>query len=262
MLTTTSEKLYEAGWQSSIQGYSSTRRGRKEKARAVIHPGFLKEKRKFDLASHARHGLRRKCHGGRLHRSAALCGNGARGRDRFHLARWDRQVFTLADEGQAVLLLVPIDANEVAKAKLAGSRQVRQWIHDMAFDRALEVPRAVALVRAFLQKEVAAGIGHAEQELTLGGFQDALLHLAQLDFEDFLKLLAPQRMKHHHFVEPVHEFGRKLAAGCFHGRTFDLFVESSGRLVLRLNESHAAFHKFGNFSPAEGRGQGNAGLGG
>jgi hypothetical protein len=44
MLTTTSEKLYEAGWQSSIQGYFSTRWGRKEKARAVIHPGFFKEK--------------------------------------------------------------------------------------------------------------------------------------------------------------------------------------------------------------------------
>jgi hypothetical protein len=44
MLTTTSEKLYEAGWQSSIQGYSSTRSGRKEKARAVIHPDFFKEK--------------------------------------------------------------------------------------------------------------------------------------------------------------------------------------------------------------------------
>jgi len=58
----------------------------------------------------------------------------------------------------------------------------------MAFDRAFEVPRAVALVRAFLQEEVAAGIGHAEQELTLGGFQNALLHLAQLDFQHPLKL--------------------------------------------------------------------------
>jgi hypothetical protein len=47
MLTTTSEKFYEAGWQSPIQGYSSTRWGRKEKARAVIHPGDIKEKREL-----------------------------------------------------------------------------------------------------------------------------------------------------------------------------------------------------------------------
>src|SRR5258708_9973870 len=83
----------------------------------------------------------------------------------------------------------------------------------MAFDRALEVPRAIALVRAFLQEEVAAGIGHAEQELTLGGFQDTLLHLAQLDFEHPLKLLTPQRMTHPQFVEPVREFRGHLAAG-------------------------------------------------
>ena len=89
---------------------------------------------------------------------------------------------------------------------LLGCQQVRQWIHHVAFDGALEVPCAVALVRAFLQEELAAGVGHAEQELTLGGFQNALLHLAQLDFEHPLKLLTSQRMKHHHFIEPVHEF--------------------------------------------------------
>src|SRR5467141_885354 len=106
----------------------------------------------------------------------------------------------------------------------------------MAFNGALEVPRTVALVRAFLQEEVAAGIGYPEQELPLGGFQNALLHLAQLDFEDFLELLAPQRMKYHHFVEPVHEFRRKLAARCFYGGTFDLFIETGSGDVLRLNE--------------------------
>src|SRR5258708_1253346 len=112
MLTTTSEKSCEESWRSSIQGYFSTPRAGKEKARAVIHPGGKREK-KMDLTSHARRGLRRKYHSGRIHRFAAPCGNGARGRDGLRLARWDRQVFTLADEAQAVLLLAPIDANEV-----------------------------------------------------------------------------------------------------------------------------------------------------
>src|SRR5260370_13939245 len=120
----------------------------------------------MDLTSHARRGLRRQRHAGGIYGPAALCGNAARGTDGLHLARGDRQVFTLAGEGQAVLLLVPIDANEVAEVNLLGRQQVRQWIHDMAFDGALEVPRAVALVRSFLQEEVAACVGHAEQELT------------------------------------------------------------------------------------------------
>src|SRR5216684_1998857 len=119
----------------------------------------------------------------------------------------------------------------------------------MAFDGALEVPRTVALVRAFLQEEVAAGIGYPEQELPLGGFQNALLHLAQLDFEDFLELLASQRMKHHHFVEAVHEFRRKLAARRFHGRAFDLFIEAGSRLLGWANKAHATLHKFGNLTP-------------
>src|SRR5438132_529124 len=39
MHTSTSDKTCEEGWHSSAKGYSSTRRLRKEKARAVIHPG-------------------------------------------------------------------------------------------------------------------------------------------------------------------------------------------------------------------------------
>src|SRR5258708_39165140 len=102
MLTTTSEKLYEAGWQSSIQGYFSTRWGRKEKARAVIRPGGIKEKRKFDLASHARHGLRRKCHGGRIPPFAPFFGEGGRGRDKCHPSPWGRPGFTPPGEREAV----------------------------------------------------------------------------------------------------------------------------------------------------------------
>ena len=75
----------------------------------------------------------------------------------------------------------------------------------MAVNRALEVPRAVAAVRAFLQNELASRIGHVEQEPPFVGFQNAPLHLAQLNLQDFLELFGAQRMKHHELVETVHE---------------------------------------------------------
>src|SRR5258708_33015948 len=152
--------------------------------------------------------------------------------NRFCLAGWDRQVFTLANEGQAVLLLIPVDANEVTEVNLFGGQQVCQWINHVAFDGALEVPRTVALVCAFPQEEVPAWIRHAEQELPLGSLQNSLLNLAQLDFEHPLKLLAPQRMKHHHFVEAIHEFRRKLAPGPFPGTTFECFIDASDKRLM------------------------------
>ena len=39
-------------------------------------------------------------------------------------------------------------------------------------------------------------------------------------------------MKHHHFVQPVHEFRRKLASRRFHRRALHLFVQPVVRLVL------------------------------
>src|SRR5207253_7406973 len=154
--------LSPVGEETKKPGWSSTRANQREE--------------KIKLSSHARRGLRRKCHAWRIRRLAGFGGSGACGNNGLRLARWDCQVFTLADKGQAVLLLVPIDANEVAKVNLLGRQQVRQRIYDVAFDGSLEVPCTVALVRAFLEEEVPAGIGHAEQELPLGSFQNALLH--------------------------------------------------------------------------------------
>ncbi len=108
------------------------------------------------------------------------------------------------------MYLVPIDFHQVAQGDLIRGQQVRQGIDDMPFDGALQVARAVTLVRAFLQKEVAPGIGHSKEKLAFGGVQNPLLHLTQLDIEHFLELLALQRVEYHHFIEAVHEFGRKL----------------------------------------------------
>src|SRR5258706_983732 len=233
--------------------------GTEEKARAVVHPGLIREK--IDLANHARRRFRRERHARRVRSLAALRGSGARSNNWFCLARWDRQVFTLADERQAVLLLIPVDADEVAQVDLLGGQQVCQWINHVALDGTLEVPRTVALVCAFLQEEVPARIRHAEQKLPLGSLQNSLLNLAQLDFEHALELLAPQRVKHHHLVEAIHEFRRKLAAGCFHGSTFDLFIEAGGRLLGWPNKAHTTLHQFGNFASTKVGRQENDSLG-
>src|SRR5882762_3728179 len=165
--------------------------GDKRKARVANHPGGIQgwEAKKFALASQARRRFRRKRHAWCIHSLAALCGSGSRGSNRLRLARRDRQVFTFADEGQAVLLLVPINANQVTEVNLLGRQQVRQRIDNVAFDGTFQVSCSIALVRSFLQQEVAAAVCHAKQELSLGGFQHTLLYLAQLDFENLLKLL-------------------------------------------------------------------------
>ena len=51
----------------------------------------------------------------------------------------------------------------------------------MPLDGPLQVPRAIALIRPFVQEKLAARIGHVEQELPLLGFQNAVLQAAQLD---------------------------------------------------------------------------------
>src|SRR5258708_3216179 len=94
--------------------------GKKRKSPGGDPPGQDQREKKINLTSHARRGLRRECQAGCIRRLAALCGRVARGNSRLRLARRDCQVFTLADEAQTVLLLVPIDANEVAEMNLLG----------------------------------------------------------------------------------------------------------------------------------------------
>jgi len=120
MLTSTSGNASEEGWHFALKGYFTTWWATKEKARVANHPGGIQgwESKKFDLASQSRRRFRRECHAWRIHGLAAFCGSGSRGSNRLRLARRDRQVFPFADEGQAVLFFVPINANQVAKVNL------------------------------------------------------------------------------------------------------------------------------------------------
>src|ERR1700722_1691641 len=68
-----------------------------------------------------------------------------------------QRAFTLADESQAVVLAVPIDANEVPKVDLFGSQQISQRVDHVAFDGPLQVSCTVALVGSFLEQEFPAG---------------------------------------------------------------------------------------------------------
>ncbi len=75
--------------------------------------------------------------------------------------------------------------------------------------------RPVLQVRPFLQQKLTRSWSHTKQEPSVRPFEDALLQPAELDFENLLKLFAPQCMEHHYFVDPVHEFRRELPTPAF-----------------------------------------------
>ena len=66
---------------------------------------------------------------------------------------------------------------------------------------------------------------HAEQEAPLGRFQHALLHHAQLDFQNLLELFGAQRMENHRLVDAVHEFRREFPLGRFGRRFLHLLIQ-------------------------------------
>jgi hypothetical protein len=47
--------------------------------------------------------------------------------------------------------VIPIDADQVAKMYLIRGKQIGKWIDNMALNGPLEMPRTIALVRAFLK---------------------------------------------------------------------------------------------------------------
>ena len=143
---------------------------------------------------------------------------------------------------------------------MISGQQVSQRIDDVPLYGALQMPGTVTLVGALPQKEVAAGLGHAEEKLPLGGVQHTLLHLTQFDIEHFLKLLALQRVEYHNLVEAVHEFRRELPPRRFHRRTFYLLIQAADGFVGRLGETHATLHELDNLTATQVGGQEDHGL--
>ena len=159
----------------------------------------------FLLTSHARSWFRQPRRGRFVHSLAALRLRYFHGDNRLDFSDRHGKVFAFPGKGQAFLLFVVVDANQIAQMNLFGRQQVRQWVDDVALNRALQVTRTVPLISSLLQQEVASRTRHAELELSPRRFQYPLLNLAQFDFEHFFKLRSLQRMKHYHFVQPVHE---------------------------------------------------------
>ena len=139
--------------------------------------------------------------------------------------------------------------------------KIGHGIDDVAFDGALEMTCAITLIGAFLEKKLAARAGDAEEELSTGGFQNALLHHGEFDIEHLLELRAMERMEDHNLVQAIHEFRGKFAARGFDGGAFDLFVEIGFGLVIGFDEAVAAGHEISDFHPAEVGGHENDGLG-
>src|ERR1700736_1072158 len=117
------------------------------------------------LASHPWHSFRSKRHRRSFDGPAIAYRQWTRDSNRFRSSRWHSQVFSFAYNRQTILFAVPIDAHQVTQLHLIGSQQISQRVHDVAFDRAFQVPSAIALVRAFLQQEFAASPSDAEQKL-------------------------------------------------------------------------------------------------
>src|SRR5260370_33546583 len=98
----------------------------------------------------------------------------------------------------------------------------------MPLNGTLQMAGPVALISAFLQKEVAAGLGHSKKKLTFGGVQDTLLHLTQLDIQHFLKLLAFQGVEYHHLAEAAYKFPTSFCPRRSGALPFPLLPQSRG----------------------------------
>ena len=55
---------------------------------------------------------------------------------------------------------------------------------------------------------------------------DPLLHPRKFQLQDLLQLLRPQSLEDDNFVEPIHEFRRKLPTGRIHRRSHNLVIQS------------------------------------
>ena len=158
------------------------------------------------LASYPRPGLNSASRCGRVHGLPVVCFRESSWSRRLQATRWHCQILAFADECQPILIAIPVDANQIAKMYLFRSQQIRQWIHDVALDGPFQMARAISLIRTFLKQKFFAGPRYPKQELTLGRFQNSLLHLSQFDIQNFLQLLSFKWMKANYFVQPVHEF--------------------------------------------------------
>ncbi len=120
---------------------------------------------------------------------------------------------------------------------------------------------AVTLVGAFLEEEIAAGVGDTEKEFVSGCVEHTFLDETEFDVENGFEFGALELAEDHHLIKAVHELRRKLAASGFDGGALDFLVNVGLRLVVRFDEAVATAHEVGDFVGAEVGGHEDDGLG-
>src|SRR6266849_7676137 len=159
------------------------------------------------LPCDARQTFRRERHGRPFYELPSTRGNGSHRCRRFEAASRHCKIVTLSNESQAVLAVVPIDADQVAKMYLIRVKQIGKRRYNMALNGPLEMPRTIALVRTLLKQKFPARTCYPKEKLPLSGFQHSLLDLTQLDLQNLFQVIPPQGAKNNHLVQAVHEFG-------------------------------------------------------
>src|SRR6516162_5888311 len=172
---------------------------------------------------------------------------GARDDDRVVMLYSHRDILAFSDEHQSILIIGPVDADKVAKMHLLSGQQVGKRVDYMPLDSALQVPRAITLIRPMLNQKLPTRVRYTEEELHFGCFQNSMLQLGELDLQDFFKLFPFQRMKYDYFVEAVHELRRELTPCGFDGRPLDFLIEVLDRIVSQLDETVPTRHEFRDF---------------
>src|ERR1051326_6262328 len=96
----------------------------------------------------------------------------------------------------------------------------------MTFNRTLQGACAVFGIHTLFQQEIFCGIRTKTLERTLRiSRHDARLHAFQFNTEDLIKVFARKRPEDDNFVNPIHEFRRKLVLWGLDSNATDLTID-------------------------------------
>src|SRR6267142_2531462 len=109
--------------------------------------------RSSSLPCDARRTFRSERRGRPFYELASTRRNGSHRRRRFEAASRHRTIITFSNESQAVLSVIPIDADQVAKTYLFRGKQIGKRRDNMALNGPFEMPRTIALVRTLLKQK-------------------------------------------------------------------------------------------------------------
>src|SRR5690606_8540111 len=138
-------------------------------------------------------------------------------------------------DGDIALVLVEAHSDLVAFLHVLVDDLFGHRVLDVLLDRALQRACAELLIVAFLAEEILGLIGQLQ---VVAQFADALVHIAQLNVDDLVDVLALERVEHDDVVDAVQEL---RCEGLLQGFLHDPAVGIGGSFHLGLGaEAHAA----------------------